>query len=1004
MKFHYNKHTKTQLSQLLPRIGNAIYEPIADLKITAWRTKEPVPFDQRQSGEKLNLKVGDKWGDLFDCAWFHFTGQAPKSAAGKKVVLMIDLSGEALVVDGKGNPELCLTTISSIFDRRLGLPGKNIVPFLEQADGGEEIAIWADAGNNDLFGNLQNNGTIQQAAIAVCQEELRELYYDYEVLHNLLQQLPEDSARYQRILYALYKASIRMNEFTEAEAKLARADLAPELKKQNGDYSLQVSAIGHAHLDLAWLWPIRETIRKGARTFANVLKLMDRFPDFKFGASQAQLYQWMKDYYPSLYARVKEKIAEGRWDILGATWVEPDTNIIGGESFVRQFLYGKKFFKTEFGKNIDLLCLPDSFGYTGALPQMMKKCGVDYFMTIKLSWDRYNIYPNHSFFWQGIDGSQVLVHMPPEGTYNSSALPEAIKKMEREYLDKAVSENCLLVYGIGDGGGGPGEEHLERLQREKNLEGIAPVTQDKLLPFFQRLETEQENFQTWVGELYLGMHQGTYTTQGRSKWFNRKLEIALREAEFWASLAAFVTDENYPQQELEAIWKELLLYQFHDILPGSSITRVYDESLARYAMLVQQVNDLIENFQTPLFRQINTSNFEQPIIFTNSLSWERNEWVKIDEHWFSAQVPAMGYATIEQKDSHVAFPPLLAQSFLLENDILLVKFNEEGTIISVFDNENQREVIQTGTFANELAIYHDDGDAWDFPVDYEYRVAGKFELVSSEAFLDGPQAVMKQVRQYGNSTMTQKIILTAGSRRIDFETEVEWDERHKMLRASFPVAVQATESVSEIQFGNIKRPTSQNTDWERAKFEICAHKWIDISQADYGVAVLNDSKYGFKVFGNVLDIDLLRSPGLPDPQADRGTHQFTYSLFPHAGNHISGGVVRAGYELNVPIKAIPTAKHSGKLPDKLSFFAIDSENVIIETIKKAEANDDFILRLYEAFGMHKEITVHSTYPIQSAQLTNMLEEKIRQLDVKSNSFSLEFKPFEIHTVRLKLEY
>ena len=1004
MKFHYNKHTKTQLSQLLPRIGNAIYEPIADLTITAWRTKEPVPFDQRQSGEKLYLKVGDKWGDLFDCAWFQFVGQAPKSAAGKKVVLMIDLSGEALVVDGKGNPELCLTTISSIFDRRLGLPGKNIVPWLEQADGGEEIAIWADAGNNDLFGNLQNNGTIQQAAIAVCHEELRELYYDYEVLHNLLQQLPEDSARYQRILYGLYKASIRMNEFTEAEAKLARADLAPELKKQNGDYSLQVSAIGHAHLDLAWLWPIRETIRKGARTFANVLKLMDRFPDFKFGASQAQLYQWMKDYYPSLYARVKEKIAEGRWDILGATWVEPDTNIIGGESFVRQFLYGKKFFKTEFGKNIDLLCLPDSFGYTGALPQMMKKCGVDYFMTIKLSWDRYNVYPNHSFFWQGIDGSRVLVHMPPEGTYNSSALPEAIKKMEREYLDKAVSENCLLVYGIGDGGGGPGEEHLERLQREKNLEGIAPVTQDKLLPFFQRLETEQENFQTWVGELYLGMHQGTYTTQGRSKWFNRKLEIALREAEFWASLAAFVTDENYPQQELEAIWKELLLYQFHDILPGSSITRVYDESLARYAMLVQQVNDLIENFQTPLFRQINTSDFEQPIIFTNSLSWERNEWVKIDEHWFSAQVPAMGYATIEQKDSHVAFPPLLAQSFLLENDILLVKFNEDGTIISVFDNENQREVIQTGTFANELAIYHDDGDAWDFPADYEYRVAGKFELVSSEAFLDGPQAVMKQVRQYGNSTMTQKIILTAGSRRIDFETEVEWDERHKMLRASFPVAVQATESVSEIQFGNIKRPTSQNTDWERAKFEICAHKWIDISQADYGVAVLNDSKYGFKVFGNVLDIDLLRSPGLPDPQADRGTHRFTYSLFPHAGDHISGGVVRAGYELNVPIKAIPTAKHSGKLPDKLSFFAIDSENVIIETIKKAEANDDFILRLYEAFGMHKEITVHSTYPIQSAQLTNMLEEKIRQLDVKSNSFSLEFKPFEIHTVRLKLEY
>ncbi|MCU0644162.1 MAG: glycosyl hydrolase-related protein, partial [bacterium] len=642
-------------------------------------------------------------------------------------------------------------------------------------------------------------------------------------------------------------------------------------------------------------------------------------------------------------------------------------------------------------------------GYTGALPQIMQKCGVHYFMTIKLSWDRYNIYPNHSFFWQGIDGSRVLVHMPPEGTYNSSAMPEAIKKSEREYLDKAVSENCLLVYGIGDGGGGPGEEHLERLQREKNLEGIAPVTQENVLEFFKRLESEQGNFQTWTGELYLGMHQGTYTTQGRSKWFNRKLEIALREAEFWASFANLMTDENYPQQQLETIWKELLLYQFHDILPGSSITRVYDESLQRYALLLQQVLALLDNFLQAIFKLINTADFENPIIITNSLLWERSEWLKIDTKWYHLQLPAMGYATIDAGKPAQEFPQLLAQSYLLENDILLVKFNDEGTIISVFDSDNQKEVIFKGGLANELIVYHDDGDAWDFSVDYEYRTAGKFELVSSEAFLDGPKAVMKQVRQFGESKLIQKIMLTAGSRRIDFETEVEWNERHKMLRASFPVAIQANESVSEIQFGHIRRPTNQNTSWERAKFEICAHKWIDISQPDYGVALLNDSKYGYRVFGSTLDINLLRSSALPDPQADRGKHQFTYSLFPHAGNHISGGVVRAGYELNVPIKAIATAKHSGKLLDKLSFFTIDSDNVILETIKKAEKNDEIILRLYEAFGMRKKVTIHSAYPIQSAQLTNMLEEKIETLEITSNSFSLEFKPFEIHTARLKLE-
>lgn len=1003
MKFHYNKHTKTQLHQLLERIGNAIYEPIAGLEITAWRTKEPVTFDQRESGEKLALKAGDKWGELFDCAWFHFTGQVPKSAAGKKIVLVIDLSGEALVVDQDGNPELCLTTGSSVFDRRLGLPAKKIVPFRNKAAGGEEIDLWADAGNNDLFGNLQNNGTIQQATIALCNEELRKLYYDYEVLWNLLHQLPEDSARYQRIMYALYKASIRLNEFTEAEAKSARAELAPELKKQNGDYSLKVSAIGHAHLDLAWLWPIRETIRKGARTFANVLKLMERFPDFKFGASQAQLYQWMKEHYPTLYERVKEKVAEGRWDLLGATWVEPDTNIIGGESFVRQFLYGKKFFNTEFGKNIDLLFLPDSFGYTGALPQIMKKCGVNYFVTIKLSWDRFATYPNHSFFWQGIDGSRVLVHMPPEGTYNSAALPEAIRKAERDYQDKPVSENCLMVYGIGDGGGGPGEEHLERLQREKNLAGIAPVTQENVLEFFERLESETENFQTWVGELYLGVHQGTYTTQGRSKWFNRKLEIALRELEFWASVSNLMTDENYPQEQIEAIWKELLLYQFHDILPGSSITRVYEEALERYPALLQNVKDLLDTVHESLAKEIKTLDFEEPVIISNSLSWDRKEWLEIDNAWHFVHVPPMGYALIDAIEPVSEFPQLLAQSYLLENDILLVKFNDQGNIVSVFDIENNREVMNTGSVANELNVYHDDGDAWDFPADYEYRVAGKFELVSSEAFVDGPKAVMQQVRQFGESKLTQKIILTAGSRRIDFETEVEWNERHKMLRASFPVAIHATESTSEIQFGHIKRQTNQNTPWERAKLEICAHKWIDISQDDYGVALLNDSKYGHKVVENILDIDLLRSPGHPDPKADRGTHGFTYSLFPHAGNHISSEVVQAGYELNVPMHVIKTTKNSGKMPEKLSFFIIDSEDVIIETIKKAEENDDIILRLYEAYGMKKNVKIRSRYPIKSAELTNMLEETISKIKADSDSFSLVFKPFEIHTVRLKME-
>ncbi|UCE06228.1 MAG: alpha-mannosidase [bacterium] len=1005
MKFYYNKHTKTQLSQLLERIATSIYEPIADLEITAWRTKEPVPFLRRKSGEKLTLKIGDKWGDLFDCAWFYFTGEISKKAAGKRVVLIIDLSGEALVVDPDGNPLQCLTTGSSAFDIRLGRPGKTIVPFVEKATGDEKIELWVDAGNNDLFGNLRNNGTVQQASIAICHPKMQALYYDYEVLLDLLQQLPENSSRYQRILYALYRASIQLNSFTEKEARAAQAELAQELAKKNGNYSLKVSAIGHAHLDLAWLWPIRETIRKGARTFSNALTLMDRYPDFKFGASQAQLYQWMKERYPSLYQKIKSKVSEVSWDLFGATWVEPDTNMTGGEALIRQFLYGKRFFRQEFDKDIKILFLPDSFGYTAALPQIMKKCGVDYFVTIKLSWDRFNQYPHHSFFWQGIDGSEVLVHTPPEGTYNSSALPQAIKKAEVNYMDKAVSENCLMIYGIGNGGGGPGFEHLERLKREKNLAGMASVKQEDVLSFFNRLKKDKGKFHSWIGELYLGIHQGTYTTQGRNKWFNRKLELGLRELEYTSILAKLFAGQQYNQPKIEQIWKEVLLYQFHDILPGSSITRVYDESFERYKLLYNNVKGLNDFLKTKIFRQIEFTDCYDPIVVSNSLSWQRKEWIKVDEKWYCVEVPAMGYTTIEARNPVKKFPKVTAREFYLENDLLRIQFDRKGNIISIFDIENGREFIQHGKLANLLSVYHDDGDAWDFSVDYEYRKAGEFKFQWYEAVVDGPKAIHKQIRRFGKSKLEQKIVLTAGSRRLDFETQVTWNESNKMLRASFPVDVHATESVSEIQFGHIRRPNHQNTSWESAKFEICAHKWIDISQTDYGVALLNDSKYGHKVVENVLDINLLRSPQHPDPKADQAVHEFTYSLFPHRGNHLSGKFIQAGYELNIPLEAlaIQKKKKPGNLPQNFSFISVDVENVIFESVKKAEDNDDIILRLYEAYGMSNRAKITLGIPVRFVYLTNMLEENISELVLNSNSLLVDFKPFEIKTVRLKVD-
>lgn len=1003
MKFHHNKFTKTQLAQVLVRIGKSIYEPIAAVEITAWRTREPVSFQNRERGEQLTLKIGDTWGQLFDCAWFRVRGQVPKTAAGQNLVLLIDLNAEALVVDGNGQPQQCLSPTSSIFDRRLGLPGKTVIPITSQATGTEEICIWLDVGNNDLFGNLQNNGRIEQACIAICHPELRALGYDYEVLLELMQQLPEDTARHQRILWALYRASIRLNEFNDSEARLARADLAPELARHNGDYPLHIYAIGHSHLDLAWLWPIRETIRKGARTFSNVLHLMARYPDFVFGASQAQLYQWMKEHFPALYARVKQEIARGRWEVLATTWVEPDTNLIGGEAFIRQFLYGKKFCREEFGIDPEILFLPDSFGYTAALPQIMKQCGVHFFLTIKLSWDRFNVYPHHSFWWQGIDGTSVLVHMPPEGTYNSSAAPRAVRKVEQEYLDKNISENCLLVYGIGDGGGGPGEEHLERLQREKNLEGIPPVTPATVRFFFDQLIAEQDHFATWRGELYLGMHQGTYTTQSRSKRYNRQAEQALHELEWLAAMAHLLAQADYPQPAIESIWKELLLYQFHDILPGSSITRVYDESLPRYAELLAEMHRLSLAAQSLIQLKINTLGVQQPIIVFNSLCWPRTQWLKIEDQWYWVRVPAMGYTTLEANDRATGFPSLVAQPNRLENEYLRVELDEQGQIRSIFDKENEREIVAPGAVANELIVYHDDGDAWDFSVDYRYRQAGSFALSTTSATTDGPRGIITQTRHFQRSQLIQRIALTAGQRQLDFESVVNWQEDHKMLRAQFPLNIRAEESLSEIQFGYIKRPTHRNTSWDHAKFEICAQKWIDLAQSDYGVALLKDTHYGHYAEENLLDINLLRSPSLPDPRADRGHHEFRYSLLPHAADPLTSGVIRAAYEFNCPLTFIHgSGNNRGDWPPTQPLVSIDVENVILETVKKAEDAPDIILRFYEAFGWHQQAAIRLHFPATTAFRTNLLEEIIEPVSISSSIITLTFKPFEITTIRLRL--
>jgi alpha-mannosidase len=918
-----------------------------------------------------------------------------------------------LVVDAQGNPVRGLTNGSSVYDYSLGTPGKRILPVTEKANGGEIIDVWTDAGCNDLFGNLSNNGEVKEAYIAVVHEEVRALFYDFEVLLDFLKALPPDSPRAHQINMALNDATWQLaHGNNDAEIKAARTRLAPALAKRGGDPMINISAIGHAHIDLGWLWPIRETKRKGARTFATVLENMRHYPDYIFGASQPQLFQWVKDDYPQLYEQVKQRVQEGRFEPQGAMWVEADTNVSGGEALTRQLLLGKRFFRKEFGIDINYMWLPDVFGYSGALPQILKKAGVEYFMTQKMSWNQVNTFPHHSFYWQGIDGSSVLAHMLPEETYNSPALPRSVVKIENNYHDKGVSEHAMILFGIGDGGGGPGEEHLERLKRIRNLAGLSPVRQEPASRFFEQWVKEAERFPTWVGELYLERHAGTLTTEARNKWYNRRIEQALRQLEWIAVFAGI----EYPAARLETIWREVLLYQFHDILPGSSIKRVYDESLARYREMFNEVEELTSRAEEHLAHTVDTNGMGSPAVIFNSLSWTRNEWMQVHGHWKRVTAPPLGYQLVDASKPE-AYDSPIAEGRLLENDILRVSFDEGGAISSIYFKPLAREIVPPGQRANLLAVYLDPGDAWDFPLDYAKQTPQYMRLVSSKSRIDGPRAVFVQTYKIGSSEVVQEIVLTAGSSRLDFHTRVRWRERQAMLRTTFPVAVHAEEAAFEIQFGHIRRPTHRNTTWDLAKDEVAAHKWVDLSQHDFGVALLNDSKYGHKVKGNVIDLDLLRSVPYPgynteiksvvpdgDPHpgyTDQADHVFSYALFPHPGDLVEGQVVRAGYEFNIPLRQVNIQNASGSRHAQASLLTVEPANVIVEAVKQAEDDEAIVVRLYESAHSSANARIQFGFPVASVEETNLIEQPLQRLPASENGIILKFEPFEIKTLKVK---
>jgi alpha-mannosidase len=846
-----------------------------------------------------------------------------------------------------------------------------------------------------------------------------------------------------RILNALDRAFKRLEfrepfgeAFYESVPK-AHEVLKNELVKAGASLDVNVTAIGHSHIDVAWLWPLWQTRRKCGRSFHTVLTLMDEFPQYTFTQSQPQLYDYVRQDYPELFQRIKGKVAEGRWEAIGGMWVEADCNISGAESLARQFLLGRTFFAEHFGPETDtpILWLPDVFGYPYCLPQLIKQAGLKYFYTTKLAWNQYNRMPYDSFWWQGIDGTKVLTHLgttPEAGssmtvTYNGKAVPEEIYKTWTSCKQKELHTDLMTSFGYGDGGGGPTREMLENIREMADFPGLPRTRHGRAIDFFTRLEqSTTDRLPTWNGELYLEYHRGTYTTQSRNKKANRKSEFMLHDAEWLASQACLLDKAfHYPHDRLREAWKLVCLNQFHDIIPGSSIGEVYAESLQQYEQIEQIATSVRSEALACIAGTVggglilaNPTAFEQnePILWSGKLApnqlLRRPDGLSV----FTQQVETGTLIdvgpigplkiiplTFELGQSEDLRTDLSVSPSHLENNHLRVKLNKNGDIISIYDKTINREVLSEGALANEFQAFEDhpiEWDAWDIDIFYDDKMWTAEPAESIRVVEAGPlRATIEVKRRILNSEYTQRISLNHNSRQLDIDTDIDWREKHILLKTAFPVAILANEATYEIQWGNVQRPTHRNTSWDWARFEVCAQKWVDLSEGNYGVSLLNDYKYGHDIKDNVIRITLLRGPTMPDPSADRGMHRFKYSLLPHAGS-LDHRIIAAAYGLNDPVIVFESTNPSTRLWEIEPIVSVDNKNIIIETIKQAEDSNGIIVRMYESMRQRGKVTVRTSFELGKVHKTNLLEQTSESLNVQNNSATLYIRPFEIVTLRL----
>ncbi len=1029
MSHFYPEIHMDRLQEVVKRLPKEIVTDSVPLTAVFAVTPEPVPFAKRRALTYRPIREGDTWGKTWDCGWFRLRGRVPASWKGAYVTARLDFAGEALVFDGKGDPIVGLTN-GSVFDSSFS---KDTMHLLPKCKGGEAVDLWVETGANGMFGVsrcgdpawAEDKSTIhgthhgRVVSIRLCRFDYEkwQLWIDLQVFEFLLKPLPEKSARRMQVLRGVSKA---LDVYATQGTRACRAALQPVFAVCSDPATVDVYGVGHAHIDTAWLWPFRETIRKCGRTFASQIGLIKRYPGYVFGASQAQLYAYTKQYYPTLYAKIKRAVAAGRWEVQGGMWVEADCNLIGGESLVRQFVHGKNFFRDEFGVDVKNLWLPDVFGYSGNLPQILQKAGMQYFLTQKLSWNRYNKFPHNTFIWRGIDGSEVLAHFPPEDSYNSSVLPDSLCKHETNNQERGLVRESICLFGMGDGGGGPKEEHIERGLRLRDLNGSPRFHFSPTQPVLEKIAAYWPDLSTWCGELYFEYHRGTLTTQAAVKRWNRRAEEALRAAEMVCASAGL---DTYPTAEFDRLWKETLVNQFHDIIPGSSIHRVYEETIPMLQGVVRRARELEEKAARRMLTNAknaltvfnpSTEGFASPVKLP--VGWDKvttsdGEPVPVQREaggvvaW--VQAPGQRFVTLSRGVGRarrvVSAPASGRHALVLENAQVRYEFDAGLRLTRAFDKEVGLEVVPAGEPGNLLSLFDDHPhtyDAWDIDEYYRSQRLAAPRVASIERVVGEVRRGLQAVLHVGEaSTIRQQIWLGREGKRLDFVTEVDWRERHKFLRVAFPTTIRTEKASSEIQYGFVQRSTTDNTKWEYAQFECVAHRYADLSRHDYGVALLNDSKYGYRVKGHALELSLLRAPTEPDPVADIGQQSFTYSFLPHVGDLTNSDVRAHAAAINQGVDLFPglAAREAVTLPVTLT-----GEGIELAVLKRAENDDSLIVRVVETRGQLAQGELACANPRARIIPTDLLEWHDQPRAGATGRMPLALRPFEIRTFRVRI--